>query len=176
MEDTEIQLITRAQNGDQAAFTCLVRLHDRRIFQMVQAILNDLLDTQDVYQETFLRAFQHIASFRFECQFSTWVAQIAVNLARTRLRQRRLRHFLSLKEEHHPATEQQPQEAEMNQQALRQAVAGLRGRYKTVITLKYLQGYKIKEIAEILGCHEGTVKNCLFRAIAKLRKSLNQEK
>jgi RNA polymerase sigma-70 factor, ECF subfamily len=172
MEEIEIQLIKKAQNGDQAAFTALVRQHDRRIFRMVQAILDDLLDSQDVYQETFLRAYQHLASFRFECQFSTWISQIAVNLARSRLRQRRLRQFLSLAEEHHPVTEQPPQESDLNQQALRHAVAGLRGNAKTVITLKYLQGYKIKEIAEIMGCHEGTVKNYLFRAIAKLRTSL----
>jgi RNA polymerase sigma-70 factor, ECF subfamily len=168
MEETEIQLIKQAQQGDPVAFTQLVIRYDRRILQIALSILNNLPDSQDVYQETFMRAYKYLPSFRFECQFSSWLTRIAVNLACTRLRQRRLRKFLSL-DEMDLAANQLDQESDLNHELLRQAVARLPGKLKTVITLKYFQGYKIKEIAEILQCREGTIKNYIFRAVAKLQ-------
>jgi len=170
MEANENQLIRQAQSGDESAFARLVTRYDRRILQIAHAILNDLSESQDVYQETFIRAFQHLPSFRFECGFGTWLTRIAINRARSRLRRQRVRQFLAL-DEGTTASERTTPEESLQQQMLREAVARLPGRCKTVVILKYFQGYKIKEIAEILQCREGTVKNYLFRAVEKLRAS-----
>jgi RNA polymerase sigma-70 factor, ECF subfamily len=169
-EENEIQLIKQAQQGDASAFAQLVRRYDRRVLQIAHAILDDLPDSQDVYQETFMAAYRHLPSFRFDSQFSTWLIRIAINQARNRLRRRKLRQFFSLDQQTltaDPATSDQV----LNHQLLHQAVDRLPGKLKTVILLKYFQGYKIKEIAEILHCQEGTVKNYLFRAVQKLRQS-----
>ncbi len=174
MDENEIQLIKRAQQGDQTAFSRLVLLHDRRILRTAYAILNDLPDSEDVYQETFMRAFRHLASFRFECQFSTWLTRIAVNLARNRLRSRRIRPTLSIEEQStvvHPAE----QDVELHRRLLQEAIGRLPIRLRTVVTLKYFQGYKIREIAEIMHCCDGAIKKDLFRALEKLRTIFSQE-
>ncbi|HPI72912.1 MAG TPA: RNA polymerase sigma factor [bacterium] len=174
MDENEIQLIKRAQQGDRAAFSRLVLLHDRRILQTAHAILNDLPDSEDVYQETFMRAFRHLASFRFECQFSTWLTRIAVNLARNRLRSRRVRPTVRFEEQTslaHPAE----QDFELHRRLLQEAIDQLSVRLRTVVTLKYFQGYKIREIAEIMHCGDGAIKKDLFRALEKLRTIFSQE-
>jgi RNA polymerase sigma-70 factor, ECF subfamily len=168
MEETEIQLVKRAQAGDSAAFTQLVHRYDRQVLLTVQQILNDIPDSQDAYQETFIRAFRHMPSFRFECQFSTWLMRIAINVARTRLRQRRLRHFIALEDQTLVDTRSDP-EMPADLHYVRQQVGRLPAKLQIVISLKYFQGYKIKEIAEMMQCQEGTVKNYLFRAVEKLR-------
>ncbi|NLP10083.1 RNA polymerase sigma factor [bacterium] len=174
MDENEIQLIKRAQQGDRAAFSRLVLLHDRRILQTAHAILNDLPDSEDVYQETFLRAFRHLPSFRFECRFSTWLTRIAVNLARNRLRNRRTRPTLSF-EEQTAVVQPAEQDAELHRRLLQEAIGRLPDRLRTVVTLKYFQGYKIREIAEIMHCRDGTIKKDLFRALEKLRMLFPQK-
>ncbi len=170
MEETEIQLVKRAQAGESAAFTQLVHRYDRQVLAAAQGILNDLPDSQDVYQETFIRAYRHLPSFRFECRFSTWLLRIAINVARSRLRQRRLRRFVSLEDQVLSQVRSDP-EAPADLDYLRRQVAQLPAKLRIVVTLKYFQGYKIREIAEIMQCREGTVKNYLFRAVEKLKKT-----
>ena len=135
-----------------------------------QGILNDLPDSKDVYQETFIRAYRHLPSFRCECRFSTWLLRIAINVARSRLRQRRLRRFVSLEDQALNEVHSDP-EAPADLDYVRRQVAQLPAKLRIVVTLKYFQGYKIREIAEIMQCREGTVKNYLFRAVEKLKKT-----
>jgi RNA polymerase sigma-70 factor, ECF subfamily len=169
MEEAEIQLVKRAQAGDSAAFTQLVHRYDRKVLQTAQQILNDVPDSQDVYQETFIRAYRHLPSFRYECQFGTWLMRIAINAARTRLRQRRLRQFIALEDQAAVELKSDP-DMPLDSSLVRQHVARLPAKLQIVVTLKYFQGYKIREIAEMMQCQEGTVKNYLFRAVEKLRK------
>jgi RNA polymerase sigma-70 factor (ECF subfamily) len=175
MDEAEIQLVKRAQAGDSAAFTQLVHRYDRKVLLTAQQILNDIPDSQDVYQETFIRAFRHLSSFRYECQFGTWLMRIAINTARTRLRQRRVRQFLSLEDQAAVELKSDP-ERPIDPNYVRQQVGRLPAKLRIVVTLKYFQGYKIKEIAEMMQCQEGTVKNYLFRAVEKLRTLMKVER
>jgi len=70
-KNTEFELVQRAQNGDEKAFEELVILHDRHVLNMAYSMTGSLADAQDVYQETFLRAFRAIGSFRFQSSFHT---------------------------------------------------------------------------------------------------------
>ncbi|MCA9743771.1 MAG: RNA polymerase sigma factor [Deferribacteres bacterium] len=185
MEQQEINLIERAQGGDTQAFDALVRMHDRRVLQVAYAMLNHLHDAQDVYQETFLRAYSKIATYRFESSFSTWLLKIAVNLSINRRKQRKRRQWFSLEEkganviEHHmsgggadpSSTEKQVASNEF-QQHVAASLEALSEQERAVFTLKHFQGYKISEIAKMISCAEGTVKNYLFRATQKLKKQL----
>ena len=185
MENHERDLIHRVQTGDTAAFDDLVRLHDRRILQLAFGMLSNLQDAQDVYQETFMKAFTNISSFRFESEFSTWLNRIALNLSINRCRQRKLRQWFSLEQKQEeqpswdlqaPETETPAPETNLRSNEIKRAVAkGLQHlpeQQRAVFVLKHIHGYKIAQIAESLSCAEGTVKNHLFRATRKLRKVL----
>jgi len=185
MDQNEIELIKRAQQGSADAFDDLVRLHDRQVFQMIFGIVGNLNDTYDVYQETFIRAFRKIGSFRFESELSTWLGRIAINLSINWRKRMRRKELLSLEEKSEapgnwePAAEPFPEKGaegrmlgEEFQQYIQKGLRQLPAQQRTVFVLKHLHGHKIKDIAEMMGCAEGTVKNHLFRATQSLQKML----
>ena len=184
MDNEEILLVRRAQQGDQIAFEKLMICHDRNILRLVQLLLSNSQDAQDVYQETFLKAFTHIHTFRFESEFKTWLTRISINLCMNRRRQRRLRQWFSLDAEQSDqdptanawiSKDVQPDEQLQQQeiwQHLNKSLDSLSIQQRTAFTLKHVYGYSIKEIAGVLQCAEGTVKNHLFRAVQKLKKNL----
>ena len=181
----EFELVGRAQAGDDKAFEELVQLHDRRILNLAPSMLGNLADAQDVYQETFMRAWRGIGSFRHQSSFTTWLMRIAVNQSLTLRRRRSLHSFFSL---HDAATtsaallafdltgDSAADKALQSEEMMRQinaALDTLSARERAVFSLKHFQGEKIREIAVMLGCAEGTVKNLLFRGVRKMRKSLH---
>ncbi|MFQ5631521.1 MAG: RNA polymerase sigma factor [bacterium] len=185
MEQREKNLIKHAQNGDTHAFDALVRLHDRRILQITYSMLSHLQDAQDVYQETFLRAFSKLESYRFESSFATWLGRIAINLSINKRKQRKRRQWFSLDEktdtqlhiemeENHRDVRTADETVVSNEfyQQIHNSLDVLSEQQRAAFTLKHLHGYKITEISKIMTCAEGTVKNYLFRATQKLKKEL----
>ena len=186
MEQAEVELIKRAQHGDSHAFDALVRLQDRRVLQIAYSMLNNLHDAQDVYQETFLRAFAKIGTFRFDASFATWLGRIAINLSINKRRQRRRMNWLSLDQRNRDAElhgefidrqnyeHSAEEEAAANEMAerLQRSLDVLSPAQRAVFTLKHLHGCKIREIAGMLNCAEGTGKYYLFRATRKRHNEL----
>src|ERR1700694_1913886 len=84
-------LIREAQQGNTAAFEELVRQYDRAVLRLAVHLTGSQEDGQDIYQEAFLRAYIHLARFRFECSFYTWIYRIATNLCLDHLRRKRSR-------------------------------------------------------------------------------------
>ena len=185
MDTTEIELVQRAQNGDHNAFDKLVARHDKRVFQVIYGMVGNLQDTQDIYQETFIRAYTKISTFRFQSEFSTWVTRIAINQSINHRRQRRVKKWFTLHNDSSHADDyafdlpipekEEPAQKLLNKEFLLQLQGCLKNLptlQKAAFTMKHFQGYKIKEIAEILDCAEGTVKNAIFRAAKKLKNDL----
>jgi len=182
--EAEDELIYRAQAGDQRAFAELMRKYDKRVYCLIYDLLGNTADTQDAFQETFLRVFRHLDSFRMQSKFSTWLVRTAINTAIDHLRRRKIRHFWSLdavqlsepKEVDSAFIEQtQADRAAEESDFWRQVnrlVRKLPARQSSVFTLRHFHGYKISEIAAILQISEGTVKNALFRATQTMQKSL----
>jgi len=187
MDNQELDLIKRAQQGDTQAFEKLVCLHDRRVLQLAYSMMGNRQDAQDIYQEVFMRAFVKIASFRFESEFSTWLCRIVINVSINRRRQRRMRRLffgagsspmqtaqLDEIEDRSPSGNLPDGSviAKETQQQLERALNTLPDLQHAVFTLKHMHGYKINEISEMLDKAEGTVKNSLFRAAQRLRAEL----
>lgn len=182
MDAKEIDLIKQAQEGSVQAFDKLVRLHDRQILQMIHSIVGNLHDAYDVYQETFIRAFNKISTFRFESELSTWLGRIAINLSiNWRKRQRRKQLFsldpenesyvrdeLNVNSSPNTGAEGKMLRGELAQQ-IEEGIQKLANQQRVVFVLKHIHGHKIKDIAEMMDCAEGTVKNHLFRATQKLK-------
>lgn len=181
----EFELVERAQTGDSTAFEELVKMHDRRVFDLAFSMLGNMADAQDVYQESFLRAWKSISTFRFKSSFLTWLLKITFNQALTMRKKRNLHSFLSLNTNSSDSNEtqhlqiadasntaQQIHSKETLQQ-INSAMQKLTTKERAVFSLKHFQDIKIREISEMLGYADGTVKNLLFRATRKMQKSLS---
>jgi RNA polymerase sigma-70 factor, ECF subfamily len=166
-------------------FDATVRLYGPRIFRFALASLRDRDDAETVTQDCFLRAFKAQSSFRYECSVQTWLMQIAVNLVRDRLRNRKLQFWKRLKATASPvdvlpelaSAGSTPEKAAVLKQQLEsvwQAAAVLPERQRTVFLLRFVEDMDILEIAAATGMKEGTVKTHLFRAMRSVRERLGQ--
>jgi RNA polymerase sigma-70 factor (ECF subfamily) len=144
-------------------------------------------DAKDIYQEVFLRVYKGLPKFQYKSEFSTWIYRITTNVCLSHRSRRNRNSHTSLDqnvndEDGQPhalkdtlsdttAADQQTHDAEI---ALRveQALKTLSPRQRMVFTMKHYEGYKLREIAEMMKCNEGTVKKYLFEATARLRKQL----
>lgn len=168
----ENELVERAKNGDTSAYDELIEKNIERIYRMAYAMLNNKEDTEDVVQETFIKAWQKIGDFRGESSFSTWVSSIATRICISRYRKKKI--FITIDEllpilhNHNPINEiEQKDEWEKMQKAMNK----LSPKEKIALTLK-MEGQKIEEISKIMNVAEGTVKSLLHRATKKIRNAL----
>ena len=186
----DARLIRAAQQGDATAFEQLVQQYDRAILRLTVNLTGSEQDGQDIYQEAFLRAYIHLARFRFECSFYTWIYRIATNLCldhlrRNRFRSRELTTTNSSDGEEQNLLDRIPDlsagaspERNLARRVLREHIAralcNLSPRERMVFELKHYHGLQLRTVAGILKTTEGTVRNTLFRATRKLRLQLSE--
>ena len=186
LDANEAELIQRVCRGDKEAFYGLVRPYERAVYTAAILILNNPADAEEVAQEAVLKAFSHLAGFRGEAKFSTWLIQITINEARLKLRKDR-RHLYESIDEHRTDDEgdyspqdfadwrEIPSEALQRdelRQALKRGIAALPLKYREVFLLRDIQGHSTEDTAEILGITEGNVKTRLLRARLQMRDAL----
>ncbi len=185
MNNTDYQLILKAQKGDKQAFEELVYKYDRHVLGIARSYKNCEDDAKDIYQEVFMRVYRGLDSFQFKSEFSTWLFRITTNVCLTH--KSRKRDYESIDKEIMNEDEGGKTLAEtlpgddnvegtaVNKDLLsyiRSAMELLPNKQKMVFSLRYLEDYKIKEIAEIMQCTEGAVKSYLFAATHKMRSKL----
>jgi RNA polymerase sigma-70 factor (ECF subfamily) len=181
----EASLVAQARRGDTVAFTELTEKYQRNIFRLAQNITQNREDAEDVLQETFLKAYQHLPEFEGHSKFYTWVVRIAVNEALMKLRKRKWDKTVWLDE---PVTvgedsvareiavwEDNP-EQRYSQEELREildkAVNALATPYRTVFALRDMEGLSTEETAQALELSIPAVKSRLLRARLQLRDKL----
>ncbi len=184
----DASLIRRAQRGDTAAFEQLVRQYDQAVLRLAIHLTGSTEDGQDIFQESFLRAYVHLPNFRFECSFFTWIYRIVMNLCLDHLRKASTRKrdvTATISQdggEHSPferiADETSGSSPERNvfggelRKHILRAMHELSPRERLVFELKHYHGLRLRTVAEMLNTTEGTIKNTLFRATHKLREEL----
>lgn len=181
---TDQAIIERVQKGDKQAFNFLVIKYQNKICNLISRHVNNNADVQDVAQETFIKAYRALASFRSESAFYTWLYRIAVNTAK---------NYVVAQGRRPPATDIDAQDAAHFESAgllkeisnpenlllsdlLRQAVFGaiesLPDDLRMSITLREIDGLSYEEIAEVMDCPVGTVRSRIFRARDVVDKSI----
>ena len=178
-------LIRKAQRGSLSDFESLVKKYDEKIARLIYNMLNNTEDAEDVYQEVFLKVFQSIHKYRFGSKFYTWLYRIAVNTCINYRKKRSSRSFEMLEEVAttsaanwdllFKSSEENPEEAMLNlelHEKISSSIENLSPKQRAVFVLRHYHGHKLSEIAEILNCSEGTVKNYLFRSIQKMKAGL----
>ncbi len=179
------RLIAESLQGRSEAFAELVRRYQDRLFNTVYRLLDNAEDARDVVQESFLHAFQSLATFKGDSRFFTWLYRIAINTAISLRRKHRagLRLFIGPKsgvvsepvdtcESNRPGFALEQAEEERRVQ---QALNRLSSEHRTVLVLKDLDGRKYEAIAEILQVPIGTVRSRLHRARMELRTLFLEE-
>ena len=172
------EVVRRICAGEPALFELLMRRHNQRIYRAVRAILRTDDEVEDVMQQAYLNAYQHLDQFAGEAKFSTWLTRIAVNeaLGRKRKGEREVGEgeesvMISLVESNTPDPEQQANASELRA-LLEREVSGLPSSFRIVIVMRDVEGLSTVETAEVLGISEDLVKQRLHRGRTMLRDNL----
>ena len=179
----ETELITRVCNGEKELYYELIRPHERSVYLTAFSVLRNEADAEEVAQEAVLKAFRHLADFRGESRFGTWLAKITVNEARMRLKKQHRQIFESIDEESQDDDgdyipkqlgdwREVPSEAlerKEIRQILADALSSLSEMYREILVLRDVRQLSGAETAEILGISEGSVKTRLLRARLQMR-------
>ena len=184
-------LVCRARAGDLTAFETLTTRYERQVYSLALRMLRQVQDAEDVTQQTFLSALEHLEGFRGEASFSTWLLRIATYAALKVIRKRKGLDTVSLEEATDSSDEggpvphpeyiadwrQSPAElAQKNeiQRLLDEALAQLDEKHRFVFLLRDVEGMSVKETAAALGLTEANVKVRLLRARLQLRERLTR--
>jgi RNA polymerase sigma-70 factor (ECF subfamily) len=185
--DDELELVSRSRDGDSAAFSTLLRRYEAKIFRLAMNITQNREDAEDVLQEAFFKAYEHLDQFQGNSKFYTWIVRIAVNQALMKLRKRKSDRSVSLDEQidtgedmvvreiatWDPDPEERYSQEELNT-ILTEAIEELAPIYRTVFTLRDVDGLSTEETAEALELSVPAVKSRLLRARLQLRDRLTR--
>jgi RNA polymerase sigma-70 factor, ECF subfamily len=190
IEATDEVLMIRFQRGDRTAFTSLVRRHQTPLFNFALRQLGAQAVAEEVVQDTFVRVVQNATEFKHEARFTTWVYTILRNLCIDQLRRRALRRHPSLDErtsrgsggEEGPTLLEQTADTRASvereatgvelKERIARAVEALPEEQKEVFLLREISNLPFKEIAEITGVPENTVKSRMRYALERLQQAL----
>ena len=174
--DDERQLILQAKEGNIAAFRSLVDRHMRQAYNIAYGVVNDHEEAEDIAQESFVRIYRSMKSFRGESRFSTWLYRIVTNVSFNRIAKlkSRLKHEVRV---HNELMLQQadaihPDHANDLQLHIERAIHELPTMQRAVVILRHLNGLSTKQVGGILRCSEGTVKTHLHRGLKKMKTLL----
>ena len=183
----ESALVLEAKAGDYAAFEELVNRYEKKIYRLGLNLTGNPEDAEDVLQDTFLKAFEHLGDFRADSRFYTWIVRIALNEALMKLRKRRSDKSVPMKDhvdedgdvtpreftDWRPNPEQLLAQNELRT-ILENAAGSLPPTFRTVFFLRDVEGLSTQETAELLHLTISAVKARLFRARLQLRENLSR--
>ncbi len=187
MPREDAELLAKASRGDQSAFAALYAMYETDLYRFVFHLAGGPEGAEELFQETWLRAVRHLGR-RPVLDFKRWLFAIAANLHRDELRKKKIRRLVfsdqpidtddaeSGARERPAATSGVKPVADgfAIRDALRKAMKKLTHRQRTIFVLMYVEGWKIREVSELLGKPEGTVKSTLHRALEILRGELKE--
>jgi RNA polymerase sigma-70 factor (ECF subfamily) len=180
-------LVAQTREGDARAFSELVKRYEGKVFRLAQHVTQNREDAEDVLQETFLKAYEHLDQFRGDSKFYTWIVRIAVNQALMKLRRRKSDKAVSLDEtidtgednivREIAAWDEDPEQQFSREEIgsiLDKAVESLEPIYRSVFVLRDIEDLSTEETAEALDLSVPAVKSRLLRARLQLREKLTR--
>ncbi len=186
MEDSDSVAVARAKQGDDDAYRVLVDRHSRSVFRLAYRMTGNEQDSEDVVQETFLRAYKQLHRYEARSSFSTWLYRIAANYSLDLVRRKKRHGEIALQESateeemgevvHMVASEDPGPYRLLLSGAVQDTVAKtldeLSAQERTAFVLRHFEGQSIDEISAVLGLSNNAAKHSIFRAVQKLRRAL----
>lgn len=178
--EQEVQIVQRVLQGDVNAFEKLVLEYEKSVYAITQRMTGNAEDAADMTQETFIKAYNSLSSFRGDSKFSVWLYRIATNVCLDFLRSRSRKPTVSLSMEDDDGEEveldiadesQSPErllERGLTRDAVRRGLNALSPEYRQILLLREIQGLSYEEISDVLTLEVGTVKSRIFRARKRL--------
>jgi RNA polymerase sigma-70 factor, ECF subfamily len=163
----EQHILSMAQKGDKDAFTQLVRLYMKQVYNIAYGFLRDHHHAEDVAQEAFVRIHQSLRSFRGEAEFTTWLYRITANLSLNK--KKSVARYQQLSE---PVSTITAEDHVDHRSLIERALHELPTLQRAAVILRHINGLSTKQVSTILNCSEGTVKTHVFRGISKLKRIL----
>ncbi len=185
--EQEAQIVRRVLQGDVNAFEKLVTEYEKAVYAIALRMTGNAEDAADMTQETFIKAYNSLQSFRGDSKFSVWLYRIASNVCLDFLRSRSRKPTVSLSVEDDEGEEteldiadesQSPEqllERGLTRDAVRRGLEALPPDYRQILLLREIQGLSYEEIADTLSIEVGTVKSRIFRARKRLCSFLIQD-
>lgn len=174
----EKDIISRCLAGDREAFEMIVNTYQSQLLRFTWSILGDKDEAKDAAQDSFVRSYLHLSRFDPGKKFKTWLFTIAYNRCMDKIREKQSRKRMvdKLKKDNTiaPRNENPEMRLESSEQ-FRMILNKLNEKEKTALSLKLNEGYLSREIAEILGCKESTVRVYILNAKRKLKKILEKK-
>lgn len=174
-------IVDRVKAGDLAGFELIMRRYNQRIFRIVRSILHDDHEAEDVVQEAYVSAYEHLGQFEGRAKFSTWLTKIAIHEASLRRRRNQRARVLDPRSEAMhmvPDPESRDAEAEASRSELgdllRHTVEALPAPLRVVFTLRLVEGLSTDEVADCLSLSPENVKVRLHRARLLLRQQIDE--
>jgi RNA polymerase sigma-70 factor (ECF subfamily) len=184
----ESTLVAQSRDGNTSAFAELVRRYEGKIFRLAQHVTQNREDAEDVLQETFMKAYEHLDQFQGNSKFYTWIVRIAVNQALMKLRRRKTGKTVSLDEtidtgedtvvREIAAWDENPEQRFSREELgeiLDSAIQNLEPPYRSVFVLRDIEELSTEETADALGLSIPAVKSRLLRARLQLREKLTRQ-
>jgi RNA polymerase sigma-70 factor (ECF subfamily) len=166
-----VSLVEQAKAGDREAFEGLMRAYSGFVYSLALRMLGRQADAEDVYQETFMRAWNHLPSFRTGGNFTYWVKRIAINLCLDRLK-RSERRYAQVEEIESAETGDQGAQQREHRELVNRLLGQLPSRQRAAVVLFYLEEKSVEEVARLLKRRPATVRVWLFRAREKMKAAL----
>ena len=175
-----MQIVQRVLQGDVNAFEKLVLEYEKAVYGITQRMCGNAEDAADMTQETFIKAYNSLSSFRGDSKFSVWLYRIATNVCLDFLRSKSRKPTVSLSMEDDDGEEveldiadesQSPEkllERGLTRDAVRRGLNALSPEYRQILLLREIQGLSYEEISDVLTLEVGTVKSRIFRARKRL--------
>lgn len=186
--EADAEMVRAVLDGDATAYRGLVEKYQTRVYNMVYGMVRNREDARDITQESFVKAFNNLKSFRLESSFYTWLYRIAMNLSIDFTRKRKRREISGFEEDiasrdddggiaevHNVDNPRKNLERKQLYDKIMESLDKLPADQKQVILLRELEGLSYKEISDVMGIPEGTVMSRLFYARKKMQKLLADE-
>jgi RNA polymerase sigma-70 factor, ECF subfamily len=179
--ETDLELVKRAQQGDAEAFAALFHAHKARVYSICVRMTNNTAQAEDLTQDAFLQVFRKLSTFKGNSALSTWLYRIAVNTVLMHFRKKALKQ-VSLDEPSNHDAKQVRREygsrdgrlaGSVDRIALTRAIKDLPAGYRKIFLLHEVEGYEHQEIAKLLDCSVGNSKSQLHKAKLRIREFLS---
>jgi RNA polymerase sigma-70 factor (ECF subfamily) len=185
MEDSDSVAVARVRAGDGDAYRVLVDRHSRSVFRLAYRMTGNEQDSEDVVQETFMRAYKQLHRWEARSSFSTWLYRIAANYSLDLVRRRKRHGEVTMNETGPDDAPEMIQSIASNdpgpdrlmfsgrvQETVSAALNELSQQERTAFVLRHFEGQSIEEISGALGLSGNAAKHSIFRAVQKLRRAL----
>lgn len=170
---TEDELLEQAKQGNHKAFQCIVEYFEKPIAMAVKGILGDCAEAEDVGQEVFIRFYKSMHQFKGKSTLKTYLTRIAINLSLNEIKKKKPTLSINNKEISETLMTKETTNSNFeDKELIEKALQQLPPEHRSIVVLRLMQGYSVKETAKILEIPEGTVLSRLSRAQEKLKQIL----